>query len=248
MFTQCSHALERSRPSGAQLDPYERRVYLNSHRESPFAALVLLILFSLTSCSPSAVGEESIHTEATSVIATDTSTPSQTPSLATGIPTAMYSYLYPKDLNDPVLVAAIQAVVLERFGDANFGGRPFCSFMLFAPPRADASGTISLYLEYLCQEFYIVNGILEEGSGGTQPVALRMAKGTEGWEVLECWTPQRGNWGPSIRSVFPPETWALVFTPDSRAIGRRNAAGHVVGQEVLRQADEFYGLPYVPTP
>jgi hypothetical protein len=34
----------------------------------------------------------------------------------------------------------------------------------------------------------------------------------------------------------------------SLAIGRRNAAFHVVAQEVLRQAGEFYGLPYVPTP
>lgn len=221
---------------------------MNSLRASSFAALVLLILCSLTSCSPFAVGEESIHTEAASVIATDTTTPSQTPRLATGTPTAVGSYLYSKDLKDPVLAAAIQAVMLERFGDANFGGRPFCSFLLFAPPQADASGTISLYLEYLCQEYYLVNGILEEGSGGAQPVALRMAKRTGGWEVLECWTPQRGNWGPSIRAVFPPETWALVFTPDSQAIARRNAAGHVVAQEVLRQADEFYGLPYVPTP
>ena len=164
-------------------------------------------------------------------------TPSLTPTTL-----AHDGYLFPSDVEDPIITEVIQLALTDRIGIAGFGGEPFCSYELLMPLQTDTDGIIKAYLQVLCNEFYDYYGVLLRGTGISGPVALTLEKREEGWSV-EHQTPEVGNWGPSIREIFPSQTWPIISAPTGRT-----ADGKTFSQNNIQQAEDYFGLPVNPTP
>jgi hypothetical protein len=151
-------------------------------------------------------------------------------------------YLFPSDIEDPMIAEVIHLALTDRIGIASFGGEPFCSYELLMPLHTDVNGTIKVYLQVLCQEYYENNGDLQSGTGISIPVALTLEEREEGWSV-EHQTPEAGNWGPSLREIFPSQSWPRISDPTGRT-----ADGKTLTQNNIQQAEEYFGLLVDPTP
>jgi hypothetical protein len=115
------------------------------------------------------------------------------------------------------------------------------------PIQKDSEGRTRVYIWTLCNEFFVESGILQKGSGISVPVALTLEERPEGWNV-EINRPVTGNWGPSIKAIFPLETWKLLFASEPSEIEYRNALLEPLSQNNIRQATEIFGLSFEPTP
>lgn len=164
-------------------------------------------------------------------------TPSLTPS-----PPTYDGTLFPPNIEDPVIAEVIQTALIERIGIASFGGVPFCSYELLIPVQTKADGTIKVFLQVLCQEYYEDYGVLQSGTGISIPVALTLDEREEGWYV-EHQTPEAGNWGPSLREIFPSQSWPRISAPTGLT-----ADGKTLSQNNIQQAEEYFGLLVNPTP
>jgi len=149
---------------------------------------------------------------------------------------------FPPFIEDPMIAEVIQTALVERIGIANFGGEPFCSYELLLPVHTEADGTIKAYLQVLCKEFYESSGVLLRGTGISVPVALTLDEREEGWSV-EHQMPEAGNWGSSMREIFPSQAWPIIAAPTGRT-----SDGKTFSQNNIEQAEEYFGLLVNPTP
>jgi len=229
----------------------------NPRHASLLTLSFLLIVFGVTNCA------HPLHRDvvlSTVTLPFATITPMQASPTAmstfTAIPAlgltptqiALSGYLFSSAIEDPLLAEAIQTALPERIGTVGFGGHSFCSYALLMPLQTTIEGEIHAYLQVLCVEFYVKDRVLQEGSGTSEPVALTLRRQAETWHVIELRTPELGNWGPSIRKIFPPEALPLIFGSTWDDILRQNAVGKILYQDNVRQATAFFGLPFVPTP
>ena len=157
-------------------------------------------------------------------------------------------FLFSADIEDPLLAEAIQSALPEQIGVVGFGGHSFCSYALLMPLQTTANGDVQAYLQVFCNEFYLEEGTLWQGTGISVPVAFTLAKQGEVWYVIESQRPKMGNWGESLREIFPPEALRLLINSTPDEISRHNAVINILYQKNIHQASEFYGLPFVPTP
>lgn len=227
-----------------------------------FRALILTLLFFLfasgaTNCSSRLSNTTGAPTPITpspappSVQTTSSAifTPPVTATLySTPAPLAQPDFRFSAGVEDPQLAEAIQITLQEKTGLAVFGGRPFCSYALLMPLQTTMDGKTQAYLQVLCIEFYLKDGALLQGTGISIPAALSLSRQNDGWHVVEYRRPQTGNWGESLREIFPPEALDLLIMSTPDEILRHNAVVDMLFQKNLRQALDFYGMPFMPTP
>jgi hypothetical protein len=217
----------------------------------------LIMLFTALSCVPLSTNKVASFTPTSPVITTMpvqvtpfiTFTFTVTVALeATPTPPALSDYLFPSDIKDPLLAATIQTALPEQIGVVGFGGQSFCSYALLMPLQTTAKGETQAYLQVLCDEFFVKEGVLSRGTGVSAPVAFTLAKQGDGWHVVNSQRPKMGNWGESLREIFPPQALRLLINLGSAEISRHNAVMDILYQNNIQQATESYGLPFVPTP
>lgn len=78
----------------------------------------------------------------------------------------------------------VQDYLEENIAWTVYGGEKFCSFIVLNQNYAD-----ELYLNVLCQEYYLEDGFLKEGSGLAGPVKIIL----EGDEPVDYWMPEDGS-------------------------------------------------------
>jgi hypothetical protein len=161
----------------------------------------------------------------------------------TSTPTSNIQLPFPTVIEDPILAEVVQIALTSRVGIASFGGELFCSYALLVPLQISNDGKTTAYTVVACSEFYVQNGVLQRGTSLDIPIALTLEEWVDGWNV-EIERPKVGNWGPSIREIFPPETWPLIFASDSSAMTLRNALYTDLFEDNIQQAVQAFGLPF----
>ena len=178
---------------------------------------------------------------------TNTITLSPTMVLTTGTPVPqaynlIENYLFPEDI-DPKIAEVIQAALEMRLGRKQEhiyrDGKRFFSYALFSPLEKSDDGVIMAYLQANNRVFYVDHGELKEGGGGNIPAAVIMEERENGWRV-DVLTPEAGNWGPSIREIFPEEIHPLIFDHSPAIKPIHEAIYH----NIVQQAEEHFGLVF----
>ncbi len=223
-----------------------------NHSRGLFIVSLFYLAFSMASCSPDArsaiasppsTSDHAVKEPTPLATSYSTSLPGTWPSPSlTPTSLAYDGSLFPSGIEDPIIAEVIQLALTDRIGIASFGGEPFCSYELLMPLQIDAKGTIKVYLQVSCNEFYEKSGVLLRGTGISIPVALTLEEREEGWSV-ENQTPEAGNWGPSIHEIFPSQTWPIISAPTGHT-----ADGKSFSQNNIQQAEDYFGLPVNPTP
>ena len=151
----------------------------------------------------------------------------------------METYLFPDDI-DPRIAEVIQAALEKRLSyPPPYQGKQFFSYALFSPLEEMEDGDVRAFLQVVYREFYVEHGEIKEGGGGDIPAVATMEEKENGWRV-EIDTPQVGNWGPSIREMFPEEVLPLVFEhgPSLKPIFE------IINNNIVQQAEEHFGLVF----
>jgi len=101
------------------------------------------------------------------------------------------------------LAGVTKSYLEKKIGLAAFGGKPFCGYRLL--DVEDHGSRVTEYVNAICQEFYLKgNGRLEKGTGVALPLALTIARGDDGFEVLSHQEPRDGNeFKPDVEKIFP---------------------------------------------
>lgn len=166
---------------------------------------------------------------------TRTSQPSRTPTSTLDI-----SYLLSSDIDDERIEEVIRLVLTRRVAPTEYSGVPFCSYILLMPLQRSIEGTITAYVKPVCNEFYVIDNVLQKGAGDSLPVALSMEEKAQGWYV-EVQKPNIAHWGTSVHEIFPTEIHPFIFS-------RVKIPNEELYQSNIQQAEQHFGLVFKPTP
>lgn len=110
----------------------------------------------------------------------------------------------------------VQSTEYEKFLEANlpqyletqypgsFGGKLFCSYDRLGDE--DKGQIIEAYLNAGCQEYYVKDGKLEQGTGGGGPGMALIRQTTGGYEFVLYNIPRSGSfYADDIDAMFPPK-------------------------------------------
>ncbi len=150
----------------------------------------------------------------------------------------MDNYLFPADIY-PKIAEVIQAALEERLSYSSYRGEQFFSYALFLPLEKTDDGIIKAYLQAKHRVFYVAHGEIKENGGGDIPAVVTMEEKENGWRI-EVDTPQMGNWGPSIREMFPEEILPLIF--DHSYLSK--PVFEAINKNIVQQAEEHFGLVF----
>jgi hypothetical protein len=232
------------------------RTYFSSWNTFVFLLLFFVILFGIASCVslssnkvlfPTAILPTITITPQTVPTINSTPTPMVAPEMTPTYP-ALTGFLFPSDVDDPLLAEAIQTSLPEQIGIVSFGGHSFCSYALLMPLQTAVNGDVHAYLQVLCIEYYLKDGALWQGAGISVPIVFTLTRQDDTWSVVDFQRPKMGNWGESLSQIFPPEALRLLTNSTPDEILRHNAVIDILYQKNVQQATEFYGVPFVPTP
>lgn len=112
----------------------------------------------------------------------------------------------PLPVNEALINQQLDDYLPQEVLETNYNGRVFCSHHLYGYDKNKETGMISVYTWAYCEEYYLDNGELKMGSGGSFPVLVSMevqngVLGIHGHQV-----PKEGSlYAPSIREMFPEE-------------------------------------------
>ena len=100
------------------------------------------------------------------------------------------------------------------------------------------SGT-KVFVWAMCTELLAVDGRLIDGSGMSLPAAFDIVVSSGRTRIVGVEVPQDGNrYGPSIRRIFPANTWPAIFADRARG---HPAAG--LEDYLRREAAARFGIP-----
>ncbi len=91
-----------------------------------------------------------------------------------------------------------------------FGGKMFCTYELYGKePKGNKQ---QLYLWAFCMEYYLKQGILQEGAGASMPVVLIAIPSSYGDLIETHFKPVDGeDYGNRIRTMFPQKYLPAIF-------------------------------------
>lgn len=93
-----------------------------------------------------------------------------------------------------------------------FGGKMFCTYELYG--KEPQGNKQQLYLWAFCMEYYVKQGMLQEGTGVSLPVVLVSIPSCHGDLIETHFKPVEGeDYGNSIRVLFPPKYLPAIFAP-----------------------------------
>ena len=157
-------------------------------------------------------------------------------------------YIFPSAIEDSNLADTIQTSLPEFIGTASFGGKSFCSYALVRPPEIGVDETVIVYMLVGCEEFFPKNGLLEQGTSLSEPIAITLEKQSGKWQIVDRQKPDIRKWDQSIKEIFPQQSWAMVFGSTRTLLASRNAVYRILNKQNIQQAEDFYGIPFIPTP
>lgn len=110
----------------------------------------------------------------------------------------------PTPVSEALINQQLEDYLPQQVLEINYNGRVFCSHYLYGYDENKETGMIKAYVWAYCEEYYLDNGELKMGSGGSFPVLVSMEVqngilGVHGHQV-----PKEGSlYAPSIREMFP---------------------------------------------
>ena len=104
----------------------------------------------------------------------------------------------------------IQRYLETSLESPGFGGKMFCTYELYGKEAKEDRQ--QLYLWAFCMEYYVKQGILQEGTGVSVPVVLVSVPSGHGEMIETHFQPVDGeDYGNSIRKIFPPKYHKAIF-------------------------------------
>ncbi len=138
----------------------------------------------------------------------------------------------------PDYLTPIEGYLIEKIGEANFGGQVFCAFEVLDTVSQPAG--VDVYVWSLCAEYYLDNGALTMGTASSLPVALHLQQEDEQYRVISHEIPLDGvDYEPSIQRIFPPQAIENMCEGD---IPCYNERAERLQQAVQEKAEEYYGI------
>lgn len=140
-------------------------------------------------------------------------------------------------INHDIFREIIKDYLEKNIGVVGFGGEVFCAHEVFGGEKRGI--TITEYLWVMCQEYYLENDNLKEGTGSSLPVALILQKEEDIYKVINHKTPRDGNYySQDIREIFPEKYHAKIF-PQPPDYLEYNQRAKRLYEETKKEA-EFY--------
>ncbi len=115
----------------------------------------------------------------------------------------------------------------QKVASKGFGGKAYCAYEVLDTEKSGLDE--SLYLWVVCQEYHRQGQKLEEGTGGSFPVALKIRQENEKVEVLSHQTPRDGSYYvPDLKAMFSKKAFASANSVNSERVAKL--------QNVIKQA------------
>ena len=117
----------------------------------------------------------------------------------------------------------ISAYLVERVGEASFGGQVFCAYEPLADSR-EVGGHVDVYLWVLCQEYYLSGQALEAGTGSSLPIALSLEANGDTYAIVEHRIPGEISLTEElVRAYFPHSAWRTIMPESQQEVITHNA-------------------------
>jgi hypothetical protein len=138
----------------------------------------------------------------------------------------------------PDYLALVGSALVERIGQASFGGKVFCAYdVLGANIRTDGA---DVYVWAFCAEYYLENGALTMGTASSLPVALHMQKSNGQYQVVSHEIPGDGTeYMPTIQRIFPADAIEKMCEGKASCYNERATR---LENKVEQEARTYYGL------
>src|SRR4030095_2792398 len=99
----------------------------------------------------------------------------------------------------------------KNIGKTGFGGKTFCMYKTLDIEETNQG--LSEYLFAVCQEYYLNDGDLKEGTGISLPIALFLQKENQSYKVLRHKIPRDGSQNShDIDALFPTKTHNEIYS------------------------------------
>ena len=106
--------------------------------------------------------------------------------------------LYLDSFNKPEIKSETESYLVANIITANFGGKVFCSYK----PLGALDIEDEMYVWALCQEYYLKENVLTEGTGASLPIAIVVKNG----KIIEHKVPRDGSlYSQDIKTIFPKD-------------------------------------------
>ena len=137
-------------------------------------------------------------------------------------------------LSEPALDDRITEYLAEQIAITGFGGKAYCAYQML-PAEQGKDGY--LYLWAFCQEYYLEEGSLTEGSGISVPVALQIEQENLQIKIVGHLLPRDGTYyGPDVRSIFPKSAWQDIMPGNEGGVNQYNFRANELMESVRIQA------------
>jgi len=108
--------------------------------------------------------------------------------------------VYLESFSKPEVKKQIENYLDAKVITANFGGKVFCSYKFLGALGIEDRD--EAYIWTLCEEYYLKDGALTQGTGASLPMAIVFKRG----EIIEHKEPRDGSlYSQDIKSIFPAD-------------------------------------------
>jgi len=98
----------------------------------------------------------------------------------------------------------------SHLGVAGFGGKSFCAYKVMELDQSEER--LREFVYAVCQEYYLKNGVVEEGTGLGLPVVLTLRRTGLMYQVVGHQTPgDGGQYSRDVERLFPKQTHREIF-------------------------------------
>jgi hypothetical protein len=107
----------------------------------------------------------------------------------------------------------------QKVADKGFGGKAYCVYEVLDVEKSGIGE--SLYLWAVCQEYDRKGQKLEEGTGGSFPVALKIRQADDKVEVLSHQKPRDASYyGSDLKAMFSQKAFASANSMNSDRVSK----------------------------
>ncbi len=115
-----------------------------------------------------------------------------------------------ESFNSQEVRSSIENYLDVTIGEVGFGGKVFCSYELLGARSVEDRAEV--YVWTVCEEYYVKDGALAQGTGVSQPVAIIFKNGI----IVGHKEPSLASYSQDIKTMFPSDVQGRI----SRMSGR----------------------------
>jgi hypothetical protein len=117
----------------------------------------------------------------------------------------------------------------QKVADRGFGGKAYCAYEVLDAEKSGIDG--NLYLWAVCQEYHRKGQKLEEGTGGSFPVALKIRQENEKIKILSHQKPRDASYySPDLKAMFSKKAFESANSVNSERVSKlQNAVKQEAG-------------------